>query len=222
MIFSEKLQLIRKSKGLTQEGLADILCVSRQAVAKWESGQAYPDITNLIHLSEIFLVSVDYLVKDDECQKNKVSLPVDQREITDFLIRAKKKTYAGKGTESESTRLCSHDFRYSEGNLLYIDSYLGGELFSGEEGVWVKNQPVYAMNYSGKVLDDTFNGDFLKAALLLVPDEKPFRGPKVFQEQDYLYQCSVNGALDWFQGYEEIYYRQNKIYECYFHGGAVK
>lgn len=34
MIFSEKLQLIRKSKGLTQEGLADILCVSRQAVAK--------------------------------------------------------------------------------------------------------------------------------------------------------------------------------------------
>lgn len=222
MIFSEKLQLTRKSKGLTQERLADILCVSRQAVAKWESGQAYPDIANLIRLSEIFLVTVDYLVKDDECQKNKVSLPADHLEITDFLIRAKKKTYAGKGAESESTRPCSHDLRYSEGNLLYIDTYLGGELFSGEEAVWVKNQPVYAMNYSGKVLDDTFSGDFLKAALLLVPEEKPFRGPKVFQEQNYLYHCSSNGTSDWFQGYEEIYYDQNKVYECYFHGGAIK
>lgn len=48
MIFSEKLQLIRKNKGLTQEGLADILGVSRQAVAKWESGQAYPDIMNMM------------------------------------------------------------------------------------------------------------------------------------------------------------------------------
>lgn len=43
MIFSEKLQLIRESKGLTQEELAEMLCVSRQAAAKWESGQAYPD-----------------------------------------------------------------------------------------------------------------------------------------------------------------------------------
>ncbi|HAA42993.1 MAG TPA: transcriptional regulator, partial [Ruminiclostridium sp.] len=42
MIFSEKLSLIRKSKGYTQEQLAEILGVSRQAVAKWESGQSYP------------------------------------------------------------------------------------------------------------------------------------------------------------------------------------
>ena len=222
MIFSEKLQLIRKSKGLTQEALADILCVSRQAVAKWESGQAYPDISNLIRLSEKFMVTVDYLVKDEECQKNKVLLPGDQHKIANFLICAKRKTYAGKGAEAESTRPCSHDLRYSEDNLLYIDTYLGGELFSGQEAVWVNNRPVYAMNYSGKVLDDTFSGDFLKAALLLVPEEMPFRGPKVFQDQDYLYHCSVNGTLDWFQGYEEIYCCQCKVYECYFHGGAVK
>ena len=41
MIFSEKLQLIRKSKGMTQEELAEKLAVSRQAVTKWESGQKY-------------------------------------------------------------------------------------------------------------------------------------------------------------------------------------
>ena len=54
MIFSEKLQLIRKNKGLTQEELAERLSVSRQAVAKWESGQVYPDIMNLIQISNLF------------------------------------------------------------------------------------------------------------------------------------------------------------------------
>ena len=54
MIFPEKLQLIRKSKGFTQEELADALNVSRQAVAKWESGQGYPDIANLISISKLF------------------------------------------------------------------------------------------------------------------------------------------------------------------------
>lgn len=44
MIFSEKLQLLRKAKGITQEKLAEELNVSRQAVAKWESGQSYPDM----------------------------------------------------------------------------------------------------------------------------------------------------------------------------------
>ena len=67
MIFSEKLQLIRKNKGLTQEELAQRLSVSRQAVAKWEAGQAYPDITNLIGISNLFHVTVDYLVRDQAC-----------------------------------------------------------------------------------------------------------------------------------------------------------
>ena len=63
MIFSQKLQLIRKNKGLTQEELAGKLDVSRQ----WESGQVYPDISNLIQISKLFNVTVDYLVKDQEC-----------------------------------------------------------------------------------------------------------------------------------------------------------
>ena len=56
--FSQKLQLIRKNKGLTQEELAGKLDVSRQAVAKWESGQVYPDISNLIQISKLFNVTV--------------------------------------------------------------------------------------------------------------------------------------------------------------------
>lgn len=59
MIFSEKLQLIRKNKGLAQEELAEKLSVSRQAVAKWESGQVYPEITNFIQISNLLNVTVD-------------------------------------------------------------------------------------------------------------------------------------------------------------------
>ena len=70
MIFSEKLQILRKNKGYTQEALADKLGVSRQAVAKWESGQIYPDIFNLIQISDLMSVSVDYLVKDQDCAVN--------------------------------------------------------------------------------------------------------------------------------------------------------
>ena len=79
MIFSEKLQLLRKSKGFTQEELAEKLNVSRQAVAKWEAGRAYPDVMNLIQISDMMNVTVDYLVKDREC-----ALTLQKREDNEF------------------------------------------------------------------------------------------------------------------------------------------
>lgn len=64
MVFQDKLQLLRKKEGLTQEGVAEKLGVSRQAVSKWESGQSYPDMDKLIALSDLFDVSIDSLIKD--------------------------------------------------------------------------------------------------------------------------------------------------------------
>ena len=222
MIFSEKLSLIRRSKGYTQEQVAEMLSVSRQAVAKWESGQSYPDINNLIQISRQFHVTVDYLVKDDACQRKPVYLHTEQMEITDFLIRAKKKTYAGKGSESKSIRPGSHDLKYEEGDLIYVDTFYGGEGFLGEEVVWMKNTPVYGMNYCGRVIGDSFSGDFLKAALQSVSRDMPYRGPSFFEEQGFVYQCKVSGDMTWFQGYEDICYDNEKIYECYFHGGVIR
>ena len=64
MRFHEKLQDLRRGRGLSQEALAELLDVSRQAVSKWESGQAYPETDKLIRLSEMFDVTLDSLVKD--------------------------------------------------------------------------------------------------------------------------------------------------------------
>lgn len=56
-------------------------------------------------------------------------------DLIDFLIRAKKATYAGEGKEAPSSRPHSHDFHYSEGTLRYIDTYLGSTQFAGEEAL---------------------------------------------------------------------------------------
>ncbi|WP_262416510.1 helix-turn-helix domain-containing protein [Paenibacillus sinensis] len=64
MEFAEKLQSYRKQRGMSQENLAEVVGVSRQAVSKWESGQSYPEMDKMIVLSELFSVSVDHLVKD--------------------------------------------------------------------------------------------------------------------------------------------------------------
>ena len=66
MEFNEKLQELRKNRGLTQEELAQEIFVSRTAVSKWESGRGYPNIDSLKALADYFSVTVDELISPDE------------------------------------------------------------------------------------------------------------------------------------------------------------
>ena len=66
MEFNEKLQELRKQKGLTQEELAQVLYVSRAAVSKWESGRGYPNIDSLKAIASYFSVTIDELLSSDE------------------------------------------------------------------------------------------------------------------------------------------------------------
>ena len=66
MEFNEKLQELRKSKGLTQEELAEALFVSRTAISKWESGRGYPNLDSLKQISRFFAVSIDELICSEE------------------------------------------------------------------------------------------------------------------------------------------------------------
>jgi len=72
MKFNEVLQQLRASYQLSQEALAEKLSVSRQAIAKWESGNTLPDLTNLMIISDLFNVSLDRLLKDkqEHCSYN--------------------------------------------------------------------------------------------------------------------------------------------------------
>ncbi|WP_369298151.1 helix-turn-helix domain-containing protein [uncultured Neglectibacter sp.] len=66
MTLGGKLSKLRKENNYTQEQLADILGVSRQAISKWESNITYPETDKLIRMSELFDCSLDYLLKDTE------------------------------------------------------------------------------------------------------------------------------------------------------------
>lgn len=78
MNFGEKLTNYRKKAGLSQEALGEKLNVTRQTVSKWELGQTTPGMDDLSHMSEIFNVSVDELIKEEE---NKVMENMDNKEI---------------------------------------------------------------------------------------------------------------------------------------------
>ena len=69
MSISKKIQQLRKKNGFSQEQLAEKLDVSRQAISKWENGTSFPDLEKLVLISELFQISTDYLVKDEETFK---------------------------------------------------------------------------------------------------------------------------------------------------------
>ena len=87
MEFHEKLQELRKSRGLTQEELAEELYVSRTAISKWESGRGYPSIDSLKEISNYFSVTIDELLSSEKIlslaeKENKANL----RSMCDLLF----------------------------------------------------------------------------------------------------------------------------------------
>jgi len=145
------------------------------------------------------------------------------KEIAKFLVRAKKAIFASDRTKFEASRPNSKDIQYVEGTLKYIDTFLGGANFAGEEALWKDDIPFWAMNYIGRLLsEDPSIFKFLNEALLLVPEEYPYRGPLHYTDGNYSYKCTIDGDFHWFSGMEEIFYKNTKVYELVFHGGDIK
>ena len=87
MEFHEKLQELRRNRGITQEELAEALYVSRTAISKWESGRGYPSIDSLKEISNYFSVTIDDLLSSEKLlsiaeKENKENL----RSMCDFLL----------------------------------------------------------------------------------------------------------------------------------------
>ena len=83
MTFGEKLSSLRKQANLTQNALADMLCVSRQAVTKWENGSGFPDIDNLKKLASIFNTTIDelldYEIEEIELEFDTIKEKIDKK-----------------------------------------------------------------------------------------------------------------------------------------------
>lgn len=86
MQLSEKIICLRKKEGWSQEILAQKLNVSRQAVSKWESSQAKPDIDKIIAMASLFHVTTDFLLKDDPIIFQETPTPlISDKEVNEFL-----------------------------------------------------------------------------------------------------------------------------------------
>ena len=223
-MLANQIRKMRTNRGITQEKLAEDMNVSRQAVAKWESGEAIPELEKLLQLADIFQVTLDEMVRGERhCTGEPAGpWPNDQRELVEFLLRAGQATYAGKGREvTEPSAPGAHEYDYTEGGWRYRDRYFGGLAFVGEETVFKNGQCRWAMNYCGRTLSEKFNPDFLKNALLKRPAAMPYRGPAFFRDGRYAYHNEVEGELDWFSGKETVFCEDELVFECRYQGGLV-
>tara|TARA_Y100000310_G_C20695329_1_gene825268 strand:+ start:1290 stop:1748 length:459 start_codon:yes stop_codon:yes gene_type:complete len=148
-------------------------------------------------------------------------------ELNSFLIKAKKATYASSGEGGENQlEDGSKELIFEEGVFKYRDRYFGFDPFVGEEIVWKDNQLFWAMNYFGKIFGEQISAkeiyNFLKKAMSLVEEKRPFRGPSEFEEGDFKYVDVSKGTIEMFEGKEEIFYKGELVYFLYYHGGFVK
>ncbi len=87
----KKILTLRKESGMSQEQLAEKLSVSRQAISKWERGESLPELYNLMAISDIFSISMDYLTKDGALieKEEKTKLALESIEIKDENVNKK-------------------------------------------------------------------------------------------------------------------------------------
>jgi len=81
----ERLQRLREEKNMSREDLAHEMNVSRQAVYKWENNKGYPDIENLIKLSEVYNITLDELIKGDRSFQRKIETDSKKHTAEDIL-----------------------------------------------------------------------------------------------------------------------------------------
>lgn len=154
----------------------------------------------------------------------------DQKELAQFLVKAKIATYASGSNEFtvKPDLIASHQLEYSEGALLYRDIYYGGLHFIGVETVFRGEQPIWGMSYYGGVLPESSQDqtvgmpDVLKAALREVPLEAPFRGPESYRQGKYCYDNKIVGDIFDFHGTEIIALDGQAIYRLHYSGGIIE
>lgn len=86
MNIADRIRDLRKSKGISQEQLSDVVGVSRQAVSKWESEQTIPDLDKVVILSEYFGVTTDYILKGIEPVKEKVGFKISNKMKASIIL----------------------------------------------------------------------------------------------------------------------------------------
>jgi len=148
-------------------------------------------------------------------------------QLNDFIIRAKAATYVGDGAKTVPCRPKSHDLRFTESDFVYLDSYFGGADFLGQEVVYYQDEPVWAMNYYGRILEPEHiradeAGQIIKQSLSAMYQEGRFLGGYEYVTENGTYFDTSQGELTSFTGQEWIVRENIRVYELVYHGGLIR
>jgi hypothetical protein len=152
---------------------------------------------------------------------------INIEELTNFIVEAKSKTYVGDGARLPASRQGSHDIGHQRGAWRYLDSYFGGRDFAGQEAVWYRDRPCWAMNYFGCIvrpdlIDAQRAGTVIRAALQTMYREKGhFLGGMEYQHAYGCYIDSSRGETEHFSGRETIFVDGEEAYELDYRGGLI-
>lgn len=147
------------------------------------------------------------------------------KKLKNFLVEAKKNTYANEDAKEVRVRGGGKLLSFSKGDFIYQDKYFGSNPFSGEEVVIKNEKVIWVMNYYGKTVSKISPKKvyrFLKKALMNVNIKTLFRGPEKFTEGNFQYLSKAKEDVDSFIGTEQIFHKGKQVYFCEYHGGLVK
>ena len=152
---------------------------------------------------------------------------ISVEELNRFIVQAKAATYVGDGQKTQSSRAGSHDLKFQKGSFSYLDSYFGGTDFIGQEVVFYENEPIWAMNYYGRIVKPESitaaeAGRIIKASLSTLYQEGRFLGGFEFSTDGYMYTDTNQGGPESFTGKEWITRDNILVYELVYHGGLLK
>ena len=154
--------------------------------------------------------------------------PVSLDELVAFLLRARSQALAcADGDRIVAAALPRGRRRtYRQGDLAYIDTAVGAEWLAGQETVYWRETPLWAMCYTGGMTVDFVMAaeifPFLQRALAQVTPERPFRGPHILRDGHHLYVDESQGTMERFQGTESISFRNQPVYQLRYMGGVLR
>jgi len=151
---------------------------------------------------------------------------INKKELCKFLVEAKRSTYAaGDSAQKIVNNDKSTTLVFKNGDWKYHDNYFGGEPYGGREVVFFNDEPVYIMVYYGQVYDSVAKVDkvygILMAALKLISEDSPYRGPEEYNSGSLTYRNKFTGEVDNFFGEEIITENGKEIYKAKYIGGFI-
>jgi len=150
---------------------------------------------------------------------------MDKEALRQFLINSNKAGYAG-GEEKKWIKEPdgSTTIPFERGEWRLHDNFFGGEPYGGRTIIFYKGNPAWIMVYYGWVAEGVGTESVyrvLRNALMRMPEDYPFRGPKEYEEGDYVYTNFWEGELERFSGEEKITQGDRLVYKASYIGGFV-